>query len=51
MGNYSQKVSCLYETQWSHVGQETIRKKFPAVMKHSGAMPDRKPFVKSFLSR
>ena len=39
MGNYSQKVSCRYETQWSHVGQETIGEKFPAGMKRNVAMP------------
>ena len=44
------KVSYRDETQWSHAGQETIRKKFPAAMKHSRVMPDGKPFANSFLS-
>ena len=50
MGNHLQKVSCQYETQWSYAGQETIREGFPAEMKRNGAMPDGKPFAKSFLS-
>ena len=37
-GNYTQTVSCCDETRWFHVGQETIREQFPAVMKHDGAM-------------
>ena len=32
------KVSYGDETRWCHVGQETIRKQFPAAMKHDGAM-------------
>ena len=45
------KVSCRNETQRSYAGQETICEKFPAAMKHSGAMPDRKPYATSFLSQ
>ena len=41
-------VSCCAEIRWCHVGQETIREKFPAAMKHNGAMPDRKPIRKQF---
>ncbi len=48
-GNHSLKVSYGDETQWSHAGQETIRKKFPMVMTRNEPMPDRKLFDKSFL--
>ena len=43
------KVSYGGETWWCHVGQETICKQFPAVMKHDGAMSDRKLYANSFL--
>ena len=51
MGNYTRKVSCRYETQWSYAGWETIRKKFPVGMKRNGAMPGRKLYANSFLLR
>ena len=50
VGNYSQTVSCRYETQWSQVGQETMREQFPVGMKHKGVMSSGKPFANSFLS-
>ena len=51
IGNCMQKVSCWCETQWSHVGQETACERFPTEVKHSKAMPSRKPFAKGFLLR
>ena len=50
VGNYSQIVSCRYETQRRHIEWETIRKQFPVGMKHKGIMSDRKPFANSFPS-
>lgn len=38
-----------YEIQWSPKEQETVREKFPAVMKHSGVTGSRKLCAKSFL--
>ena len=35
-GNYMRTVSCCDETRWCHVGQETIRGKFPMEVKHGG---------------
>ena len=49
-GNFSQTVSCRNDSQSSHVGQETIRKQFPAAVIRNRSMPDRKPFANSFLS-
>jgi hypothetical protein len=35
-GNYLRKVSCRGDTQWHHVGQETICERFPiGVIRHS----------------
>ena len=45
------KVSYGGETRWCHVGQETIREKFPMEVKHGGAMSDRKLYENSFLRR
>lgn len=42
-------ASCRDESQKCHSGQETIGEKFPAAVHSSGARPDRKPLVKSFL--
>ena len=50
VGNYSQTVSCRYETQRRHIEWETIRKQFPVGMKHKGVMSSGKPFANSFLS-
>ena len=49
-GNHSRTVSCRHEAQRRHVEWETIRKQFPAGMKHKGIMSDRKPFANSFPS-
>ena len=49
-GNFSQTVSCRYDSQSFHVGQETIRKQFPVAMIRNRSMSDRKPFANSFLS-
>ena len=46
--NFSQTVSCRYDTQSFHVGQETIRKQFPVAMLHNRLTPDRKLFRKQF---
>ena len=43
-------VSCRYDTQSFHVGQETIRKQFPVAMLHNRPMPNRKLYANSFLS-
>ena len=51
MGNYLRKVSCRGDTQWHHVGQETICKRFPVGVIHHSFMPDGKLFAKSFLLR
>ena len=50
IGNYTRKVSCRDETLLSHAGWETIREKFPVVMKPYCPMPDGKLYAKSFLS-
>ena len=48
-GNYTQTVSCRYDTQSFHAGQETIRKQFPAAVIRNRHMTNRKPFANSFL--
>ena len=50
-GNYLRKVSCGGDTQWHHVGQETICERFPMEVIHHSFMPDGKLFAKSFLWR
>ena len=50
-GNYPQTVSCRYDKQSFHVGQETFRKQFPAAMISNRSMSDRKLFANSFLPR
>ena len=50
-GNYTRTVSYGGETRWGYVGQETICKQFPAVLKHDGAMSNRKLYANSFLWR
>ena len=50
-GNYLLKVSCEGDTQWHHVGQETICEGFPVEVIHNGIMSDRKLFAKGFLRR
>ena len=40
IGNHSQTVSCRYDTQSFHVGQETFRKQFPVVINHIRVPPD-----------
>ena len=48
-GNLSLIVSCRYDTQSFHAGQETIRKQFPAAVIRNRHMTNRKPFANSFL--
>ena len=54
VGNHAQTVSCRYESHCRCAGQETIRKKFPVVMKHHSLTTDRKLFshilARSFFS-
>ena len=47
-GNFSQTVSCRYDSQSFHAGQETIRKQFPAAVIRNRSMPDRKLLCKQF---
>ena len=49
-GNLSQTVSCRYDSQSSHAGQETFRKQFPAPVIRNRHMTNRKLFANSFLS-
>ena len=42
------KVSYGGETQWGYVGQETIREKFPAVVKHCIVMSDSETIREQF---
>lgn len=49
MRNPLRKISCVGEQQKCQVGWETIGEKIPAAVNSSGARPDRKPLVKSFL--
>jgi hypothetical protein len=49
--NPSRTVSYGGETQRSHAEQETIRKQFPAVLKHCIVMSNRKLYANSFLPR
>lgn len=49
MRNPLRKVSCGGEQQKRQAGQETIGEEIPAAVNSSGARPDRKPLVKSFL--
>ena len=47
-GNYTRKVSYGGETRWCHVEQETIRKQFPAVVKHCIVMSDSETIREQF---
>ena len=49
IGNYTQTVSCRYDTQSSHDELETFCKQFPVAMIRNRLTPDSKLYANSFL--